>query len=151
MACIHGFAPGQCLICSTLQSGDQSAAGQQTATRAAAPAPAPAASSAPVLTATPSPAPTRHSRSHESRGAAQPAPAPGRSPRPHGRTFTEVLIILALIAAAVIAIGLSTEIIRGLIHILEVAFVGVVAGTIGYGAGRLHGAMRHHERERKDR
>lgn len=148
MACIHGFAPGQCLICSTLQSGGE-ASGQQTATRAATPAPTATAAPTPVLTATHAPAPTRHPRGHEARAqetrGSRPPAAP-RPPRAHGRTFTEVLIFLALIAVAVIAVGLSTQIIRGLIHILEVAFVGVVAGTIGYGAGRLHGAMRHRER-----
>lgn len=151
MACIHGFAPGQCLICSTLQSGDEAGAGrgQQTATRATTSAPQPmtGAAPAPVLTAAQTPAPASTSTAGRRSHPRGPQPGSPRPPRSHGRTFTEVLIFLALIAAAVIAVGLSTAIIRGLLHILEVAFVGVVAGTIGYGAGRLHGAVRRREKE----
>jgi hypothetical protein len=126
MACIHGFAPSDCLICSTLQSGDKSGSpSTQTVQTATRPAEAPLS-----LAATPS-------RPLAERHGAKSAPA-GRD-RSHGQTFVHVLAILAIIVIAIVAFDLFFDIVRGLIHVLELAVVGVVAAVIGYGVGRVHG------------
>jgi hypothetical protein len=125
MACIHGFAPNDCLICSTLQSGGNASSSGSQAVKTAR-----RSSEAPISLATSS-SPAAVSR----RGGDQPADPK----RTHGRTLIEVVAVLALIVVGVIVIGLVGEIVRGLIHVLELALVAVVAAVVGYGAGRAHG------------
>jgi hypothetical protein len=123
MACIHGFAPSDCLICSTLQAGDKGRASPtvQTAAR-------PAETPMNLTTAPPRPVSSRH----ESGGSADLS-------RTHGRTFTHVLAVLAVIVVVVIGLDLGFHIIAGIIHALELAAVAAVAAVIGYGVGRAHG------------
>jgi hypothetical protein len=120
MACIHGFAPSDCLICSTLQSGSAGTQAVKTARRP---------TEAPISLATSS------SMSVVSGAGGH----PDNPKRTHGRTLGEVVAVLALIVVGVIVIGLVGEIVRGLIHVLELALVAVVAAVVGYGAGRAHG------------
>jgi hypothetical protein len=120
MACIHGFAPSDCLICSTLQSGSSGTQAVKTARRT---------TEAPITLATSSSMPVISSTGGQPDGAK----------RTHGRTLVEVVAVLALIVVGVIVIGLVGEIVRGLIHVLELALVAVVAAVVGYGAGRAHG------------
>ncbi len=134
MACPHGFAPSECLICKTLQD-DRSVAVDRPGKRGVT---------------------TSHRRSErtfdtrtggiESAGDGRPA---GRSHdaersqgRTHGRTVAEIVAVLVVIVVAVAAIGLATEVVRGLFHVLDLALVAIVAAVVGYGAGRAHGRRR---------
>jgi hypothetical protein len=125
MACIHGFAPSDCLICSTLQSGGNAGSSGPQAVKTAR-----RSTGTPIGLTTPSPVPALSPRP----GAQSPDPK-----RTHGRTLVEIVAVLALIVVGVIVIGLVGEIVRGLIHVLELALVAVVAAVVGYGAGRAHG------------
>jgi hypothetical protein len=67
--------------------------------------------------------------------------------RSHGRTFTEMVAVLALVVIAAIVFGLAIDVVRSLLHVLELAVVAVGATCIGYGAGRAHGARHRSPRE----
>jgi hypothetical protein len=120
MACIHGLAPSECLICQTLGSGSD-AGSTKTAVKSKGRRAATLDVSPPGL--------------ERSGGDAHPS-------RTHGRTFAEIGAILIAIILAAIAIGLATDVVRGLFHLFELAMVAVVAAAIGYGAGRAHGVLR---------
>jgi hypothetical protein len=112
--CIHGFAPGQCLICQTLDGGGARPAKQASRAQAAP-------------KATPGPTPVRPDAilTH--------APAPKRS---LGWKAAGAVVILALVLLVGIwAIHLALAVLR----IIELAAVAVVAGWIGYQIGVIRG------------
>jgi len=115
--CIHGIAPGQCLICQTLQGGGTGGdrpAKQADRTKIA-------------RKATPGPTPVRPD------AVMTQAPAPKRS---LGWRAAGLVVILALVLLVGIwAIHLAFAVLR----IIELAAVAVVAGWIGYQIGVLRG------------
>ncbi len=119
--CIHGFAPGQCLICQTLQGGGAATKGRG-GDRPAQQA-APAQSQPAVLTARPTPV-RPDAVLPEGRGR-------GRS---LGWSALGIVVIVALVAlAAVWIIGVVFAVLR----IVELVAAALVAGWIGYHIG-LH-------------
>jgi hypothetical protein len=114
--CIHGFAPGQCLICQTLQGG-----GGGRPVKEAGPAKArPAA-------VTPLPTSVRPD-------AVLTKPASGG--RSLGWRLAGIVVIVALIAlVSVWIIGLAFAVLR----IIELVATAVLAGWIGYHLGLFRG------------
>jgi hypothetical protein len=112
--CIHGFAPGQCLICQTLQGGGARPAKQ-----------ADQAQSAPKTALGPTPVRPDAVLTH--------ARPPKRS---LGWKAAGAVVILALVLLVGIwAIHLALAVLR----IIELAAVAVVAGWIGYQIGVIRG------------
>jgi hypothetical protein len=113
--CIHGFGPGQCLICQTLQGG-----GGRPLKEAGRDKGGPAA-----VTALPT----------SVRPDAVISKAPGRA-RSLGWRMAGVVVIVALIAlVSVWIIGLAFALLR----IIELVATAVLAGWIGYHLGLYRG------------
>jgi Flp pilus assembly protein TadB len=128
--CIHGFAPGTCLICQTLDGpakGDKGKATKQaeggrasrradrtrTQARAIPPAAAPAAVRPDAVIAR-----------RESRGSG---------------LGVRLLGLAVIVIAALVAVSLVAHIVLAVLRILELVAVAVVAGWIGWKLGVHHG------------
>lgn len=114
--CIHGYAPGQCLICQTLQG----AGGKDRPTKEKGRSPAGPATVAPL--------PTRV------RPDTVVADAPPRGSFA-GRAIVAFLIIAVVALVAVWAIGVAYAVLRA----IELLAVALVAGWIGYRVGLYRG------------
>jgi hypothetical protein len=121
-ACIHGFAPGTCLICQTLDAAPEAAPPKRTA----------AARQASVAL-NPSPAP------RPSRLRTGPRVVPKEAPR----TSVSAVFKLTMLAVAVIAVIVVAwtvlHIVFAVLHILELIGVAIVCGYLGWVAGVHHG------------
>ncbi len=116
-ACIHGFQPGQCLICQTLASGQEQ-------TRKAS-------------------RPSRAERRAAAEGPARSAAGPVEvvdPPRPRGgSTSTHILVAVIMVVLAVIAFWVVAGVVFALLRLLEIVIVAAVAGVLGYRLGRIRG------------
>jgi hypothetical protein len=121
-ACIHGFAPGTCLICQTLDAAPDAADKKRTAT---------ARQSSVALNPVPAPRPSRL--------RSGPRVVPKEAPR----TSASAVFKLAGLAVAVIAVIVVAwtvlHIVFAVLHILELIGVGLVCGYLGWVAGVHHG------------
>jgi hypothetical protein len=119
--CIHGFAPGTCLICQTLAPGTKVKEPKQSRREAKAEAkraatPVPAVRSAPPV--------------------ARPAPAPTRPP---GSTGLRLLGVIFLVVLAFLAFWWVLHFVLGVLHVLEIFAAAALAGWVGYRVGFHHG------------
>lgn len=118
--CIHGFGPGECLICQTLQGKPATAtkqpSGRRALSRLSAPAPAP----------TPAPAA---------------APPSGVATRRGGGPSLGLRLIGLLIVGviALLAVWWVFHLVLYVLHILEVIAAALVAGYVGWTLGVHHG------------
>jgi hypothetical protein len=137
-ACIHGFAPGTCLICQTLNvspdGGKKKAKPVSVAERG----------DRPMMPAIVEPAgkPARAPKTTADRRRGGPRVVPKEAPRTGSALFklvTMAIVIVVVIAAAWLALHLVFAVIR----ILELVGVALVAGYVGWLAGV------HHERKEK--
>jgi hypothetical protein len=119
--CIHGFAPGTCLICQTLQSGSATATkqgnGRSAGRRAGRTGPVPA----------PAPVPVR------------PDAVTPDGRRRGGVTGAKVMGWFVLALLAVIAVWIVAGLVVSVLRILELVLVAAVAGWVGWKAGVHHG------------
>jgi hypothetical protein len=129
--CIHGFDPGTCLICQTLDAGKNDTdnndgagrKGRRTVTASRKAALAPTGGAAPAV---------RSGRSGP-RVVPQQAPAE-RSPRGLRLTGLAVALVIVLILAWV-----ALHLVFAVLHIVELIGVALLAGYIGWLAGVYHG------------
>lgn len=125
--CIHGFAPGTCLICQTLEGGDKPTA-KPAATAAAASNP---------------PARPAGGRGVSRRPAAMTPTGPRVVPpeAPTLRSSFGLRAIGAIIGLVVVIVLAWTafHLVFAVLHILELIGVALVAGYIGWVAGNFHG------------
>jgi hypothetical protein len=126
--CIHGFAPGTCLICQTLQAGSTRTATvkQPGDDRKRTRRPARAGSTGAGVPAL-GPTPVR----------ADAVLSPARSPRSHIGLRLLGLVVVAIVV--VLAVSLVIGFVLGLLRILELVAVAVVAGRVGWSLGVRHG------------
>ncbi|HEX3425119.1 MAG TPA: hypothetical protein VHT30_03240 [Acidimicrobiales bacterium] len=131
-ACIHGFAPGTCLICQTLDK-------PQPPRRGAATTGATAGTQGGTLTSTRRPASPAH---HRVAGGLEPPSRPRVVPREAPRTGSAAvkvgLVIVAVVAAIVVA-WVALHLVLVVVHILELIGVAVIALYVGWVAGVHHG------------
>ena len=113
--CIHGFAPGTCLICQTLAPGTKVKEPKQSRRQAKAEANRAAATPVPVVR-TPPP-------------VARPAPPPP------GSTGLRVLGAIFLIVLAFLAFWWVLHFVLGILHVLEIFAAAGIAGYVGYRIG----------------
>jgi hypothetical protein len=111
--CIHGFAPGECLICQTLSgkaaTATKPASGRGVLSRPAAPAPP----------------------------AAPPGGVATRRGGPSlGMRFAGALIVGVI---ALLAVWWAFHLVLYILHLLEVIAAALVAGYLGWVAGVHHG------------
>jgi Flp pilus assembly protein TadB len=127
-ACIHGFAPGTCLICQTLDGAQDEALKQRSPARRQTEVVA-----APVT-----------ARAGGRDGARMPSPSRLRSgprvvPKEAPGTSAATLLKLAGLAFAVVAVIVVAwtvlHIVFAVLHILELIGVALVAGYVGWVAG----------------
>jgi uncharacterized membrane protein len=111
--CIHGFAPGQCLICQTLQGGGRPV-------KEAAPA-----QSRPA--ATPRPTPVR------------PDAVLTRSRAPKRSLGWRAIGVVAILAVVLLVGIWAVHLAFAALHILELVAIAVVAGWLGYRVGLYRG------------
>jgi Flp pilus assembly protein TadB len=114
--CIHGFAPGTCLICQTLEGGGGKRA-RRSATEARPGTPA----------TVPGPAPA----------AVRPDAVVG--PRRSSSLGLRVTGFLLLAIVALIVVSLVAGFVFAVLRILELVAVAVVAGWLGWKLGVHHG------------
>ena len=122
-SCIHGFAPGTCLICATLGAAPAvpaAAAGGASATTTRRRPKAELAANAPVP-------------------AANPARAVERAPRLHLGLAGTVVAVAVVLLLAWWLIGL----VWGLLHVVELVAVGVGCLVVGYKTGVVVGRRQH--------
>ena len=126
--CIHGFAPGTCLICQTLQTGTTTAtrvagAGDDRKRARREERSRPAGSMPPALASTPL----------RPDGVLPP-------PRSHGSHLGLRLIGFVVVAIAVLlAVSLVIGFVLSVLRILELVAVAALAGWIGWSLGVHHG------------
>jgi hypothetical protein len=131
-ACIHGFAPGSCLICQTLNGSKAAVAtkspkdGEAPGDRKAAKALKPA-KSAKVVKA----------------GRAEVASGPRVVPKEAARTGSPAVVKVLGLAVAVVAVivvaWFALHLVFAVLHILELIGVALIAGYLGWAAGVHHG------------
>jgi hypothetical protein len=119
--CIHGFAPGTCLICQTLEGP-----GASTTTKEAPPGPA---ALSVRRSAVDLPDTRRAGRDIATEGRSR----QGRSHRPRLLGLA-VLVVLALVGAWIVL-----HLVFAVLHILELVAVGLIAAYLGYLVGVFHG------------
>jgi hypothetical protein len=113
--CPHGFAPGQCLICRTLEQSPSPAAGPRRgrAERRAA---------------------------HREAVPGGPVEVVGGRPRtPARRATTHILVAIVVIAVAVAAFWVVAGLVSALLHLAEILVAAGIAGVLGYRLGRARG------------
>jgi hypothetical protein len=116
--CIHGFAPGQCLICQTLQGGGAKGRPAKEADRAA---------SRPAATARPRPD-----------AVLTKAPPPKRSLGWRAVGLVVILAVVLLVGIWVVHLAFAV------LHVIELVATAVVAGWLGYQIGVYRGRHVHH-------
>jgi hypothetical protein len=114
--CIHGFAPGTCLICQTLAPGTKVKEPKQSRREAKAEAKRVASTPVPAVRTAPP--------------VARPAPAP-----PPGSTGVRVLGVLFLVVLAFLAFWWVLHFVLGVLHVLEIFAAAALAGYVGYRIG----------------
>lgn len=123
-ACIHGFAPGTCLICQTLDRPTQTKS---------APAVRPATPGRPAAPGRP-PARGRRAPAQATTG---PRVVPTQGP---GTSGAVKLLVLAVAVVGVIVVAWTVlHIVFAVIRVIELIGVALVAGYIGWLAGVWHG------------
>jgi hypothetical protein len=119
--CIHGFAPGQCLICQTLDGGGAGDAGRGRPTKQAEqdrgrPA---------VLTARPTP-------------VRPDAVLTSGTPRRRSLAWSAVVVVVIVALVALVAVWII-GVVFAVLRIVELVAAGLVAGWIGYHVGLYRG------------
>ncbi|HEX3541403.1 MAG TPA: hypothetical protein VHT75_13295 [Acidimicrobiales bacterium] len=130
-ACIHGFAPGSCLICQTLDRPSQTTnRPAQTLDR-----PSQTTNGRP---GGPAPSPRRPGRDRRAAPATTgPRVVPAQGP---GTSGAVKLLVLAVAVVAVIVVAWTVlHIVFAVIRVIELIGVALVAGYIGWLAGVWHG------------
>jgi hypothetical protein len=117
--CIHGFAPGTCLICQTLSPGTKVKEPKPSRRQAKAEAKRSAATPVPAVRA-PSP-------------VARPEPA-----RP-GSTGLRALGVIFLIVLGFLAFWWVLHFVLGVLHVVEIFAAAAIAGYVGYRIGVYEG------------
>jgi Flp pilus assembly protein TadB len=116
--CIHGFAPGTCLICQTLQGGTATATKEDSG------------------------------RGRQKRGRSDPAPVavavrPDRVTPPEPRHSSglglKMFGLLALAVVAIVGAWIIVGLVLAVLHIVELIAAALVAGWIGWMLGVHHG------------
>jgi hypothetical protein len=119
--CIHGFAPGTCLICQTLQGGASTATKQDTG------------GARPKRGRRPDPLPT----------PAQVAVRPDRVTPPErrgsGGLGLKLFGVLVLAIVAIIGVWIIVGLVLAVLHIVELIAAALVAGWVGWTLGVHHG------------
>ncbi len=115
--CIHGFAPGTCLICQTLAPGTKVKEPKQSSRQAKAEAKRAAATPVPSV--------------HTPAPATRPVPAPP----PPGSTGLKVLGAIFLIVLGFLAFWWVLHFVLGVLHVLEIFAAAAIAGYLGYRIG----------------
>jgi Flp pilus assembly protein TadB len=115
MACIHGYQPGECLICRTLEPAPER--GTKTRTKA---------------------------RRHQAGETHPPVQVVDRTsasaePRSHGGLALHVAVLVAVVALAALSVWLVASVVFVLLHLLELIAVAGIAGGLGYRLGRSRG------------
>jgi hypothetical protein len=117
--CIHGFAPGTCLICQTLSPGSKVKEPKQSRRQAKA--------EAKRAAATPVPA------------ARAPSPVARREPSPPGSAGLRALGVIFLIVLGFLAFWWALHFVLGLVHVLEIFLAVAISGYVGYRIGVFQG------------
>ncbi|HEX6392653.1 MAG TPA: hypothetical protein VFZ97_04380 [Acidimicrobiales bacterium] len=127
--CIHGFNPPDCLICRTLGTSPQPAAGARSVE-----VPRQIQQSPPDVR-------------RFATGAEVVHPSPTSTPR-HRRSLGGSVM---LVVAALVALGAAAWILAGvvftLLHLLELIAVGAGAGWVGYKVGHFRGSRSRRDRQ----
>ena len=117
--CIHGFAPGTCLICQTLQGGASTAtkegSGRDRPKRGRRPDPAPA------------PVPVR------------PDAVVAREQRRGPGLGVRLLGLLVLAVVVIVGVWIIAGLVLAVLHVVELIAAALVAGWIGWSLGVHHG------------
>jgi Flp pilus assembly protein TadB len=115
--CIHGFSPGQCLICQTLNPAEDGRSRRRTATAERDPSP---------------------SGRRASRGGPVEV-VDDRRPSGPRRGTSHVLVAVAVIVLAIAAFWVVSGIVFALLRVLEILIVALATGMLGYRLGRARG------------
>ncbi len=122
--CIHGFAPGTCLICQTLQGGPATATKQDSRRKDAKPG-------------------RRAGKSVSQEVAPRPVRPDAVIPpaRRSGGAGLGVKLLASLVVAVIVVVALWSVVglVLGLLHIVELVAVAGVAGWLGWSLGVRHG------------
>jgi Flp pilus assembly protein TadB len=120
--CIHGFEPGQCLICQTLSPSQEESGGRRHNRRTA----------------------KAEARSHQDRLPAGAVEVVDSDDRPRGsRAASHILIAVVLVILAVIAFWVVAGVVFAVLRLVEILAVAIVAGVLGYRLGRVRGRQDH--------
>ncbi|HEX3426771.1 MAG TPA: hypothetical protein VHT30_11605 [Acidimicrobiales bacterium] len=134
-ACIHGFAPGTCLICQTLDGSKDAGSKKQRA----------AASKERSAAVIPAPSPPPPARPTRDRGRSGPRVVPTAAPE----TSTSAVVKLVVLAVAVIGVVVVAwtvlHLVLAVLHIIELIGVALLAGYLGWLAGVHHGRRSAHK------
>ena len=119
--CIHGFAPGTCLICQTLQGGASTATKEDTGR-------------------------DRHKRGRQPDPAPVPVPVAVRpdgvrppDQRRSGGLGIRLFGVLVLAIVAIVGVWIIVGLVLAVLHIVELIAAALVAGWIGWMLGVHHG------------
>jgi len=117
--CIHGFAPGTCLICQTLGPATKVKEPKQSRRQAKTEAKRAAAPPVPAVRT--------------------PAPVTRPAPQPPGSTGLRVLGAIFLIVLAFLAFWWVLHFVLGVLHVFEIFIAAAIAGYVGYRIGHHQG------------
>jgi hypothetical protein len=121
--CIHGFPAGQCLICQTLQKGDDGGGGPKAGRRS------------PTATK-PSPAQIQPARPQTVRPDAVLRPAPADRGGSLGLKLAGVAIVVILV---VLAGAWIASLVWSVLHLIQLVAAALVAAWLGYQVGVFRG------------
>lgn len=124
--CIHGFAPGSCLICQTLDAGKDEAPKRRSQARRQTEV---------VVTATPVPSRSGSRLPSTSRLRSGPRVVPKEAPGTNAATLLKLAGLAFAVLAVIVVAWTVLHIVFAVLHILELIGVALVAGYVGWVAG----------------
>jgi Flp pilus assembly protein TadB len=123
-ACIHGFAPGTCLICQTLDRAQDEA-----------PKPRSPARRQTEVVAAPVPARDGARLPSPSRLRSGPRVVPKEAPGTNAATLLKLAGLAFAVVAVIVVAWTVLHIVFAVLHVLELIGVALVAGYVGWVAG----------------